>query len=275
MEMFQYGFMQRALIAGLAMAIVTPILGLFLIIRRQSLLADTLAHVSLVGVSLGLLWNLNPTITTLFAVVLAALGIEFIGKYYKGFSEIAIAILMSGGMGTALILLSFQSGKSSMSVEQFLFGSIVVITKEQVYILIALAILVVIGYLIFRKPLYVLTFDSDTAHTAGLPVGFMSTMFTVLTGVVISVMMPIAGALLVSAIIVLPASIAIRLSRSFTGVIITGIMISTFGIVSGLISSYQFDTPPGATITMIFITLLIISLLATAIKNQFKKLKSN
>jgi len=154
--------MQRAFITGLAMAMITPILGLFLILRRQSLLADTLSHVSLVGVSLGLLLGYNPTFMTLVVVVLAAIVLEVIGKYFKGYSEVTVAILMSGGMAIALILMNFQKGRSTISVDQFLFGSIVTITQQQMWLMIALAIIVVVLYLIFRRPLYVLSFDEDS-----------------------------------------------------------------------------------------------------------------
>ena len=149
MEMFFYGFMQRAFITGLAMAMITPILGLFLILRRQSLLADTLSHVSLVGVSLGLLLGYNPTFMTLVVVVLAAIVLEVIGKYFKGYSEVTVAILMSGGMAIALILMNFQKGRSTISVDQFLFGSIVTITQQQMGLMIALAVIVVVLYLFF------------------------------------------------------------------------------------------------------------------------------
>lgn len=259
--MFFHGFMQRAFLAATCMAFITPILGLFLLLRRQSLMADTLSHVSLVGVALGLLWGLNPTFMTLLVVIIAAIIIERISQYFKGYAEIAVAILMSSGMAIALILLHLQKGKNSVSVEQFLFGSIVLITWEQVLLLAVLAVVIVGLYIVFRRPLYVLSFDQDTAHTAGLPVRLMATVFTVLTGVVISVMMPIAGALLVSAIIVLPASISIRLGNSFSSVIIIGILTSLIGLYTGLVSSYQFDTPAGATITCVFVILLLLSLL--------------
>lgn len=271
MEMFFYGFMQRAFVTGLAMALITPILGLFLILRRQSLLADTLSHVSLVGVSLGLLLGYNPTWTTLVVVVIAAVLLELIGKYFKGYSEVTVAILMSGGMAIALILMNFQKGRSTMSVDQFLFGSIVTITQEQMWMMILLAVVILGLYLVFRRPLYVLSFDEDTAHTAGLPVRLMTNVFTIITGVVISMMMPIAGALLVSAVIVLPASIALRLTRSFSGVIVYGIVISIAGIFGGLAMSYQFDTPPGATITCIFIAILVVSVFVTMVKNSLQK----
>ena len=162
--MFLYGFMQRAFQASTLIAIMAPILGLLLILRRQSLMADTLSHVSLAGVALGMLLNINPTLTTLAIVILAAIGIEYLRVIFKGYSEISIAILMATGMAVALVLMSFVSGKQNASVEQFLFGSIITINDEQILILLALAIIVVLLYLIFRKPLYVLTFDEDTAH---------------------------------------------------------------------------------------------------------------
>lgn len=271
MEMFFYGFMQRAFLAGTAMALITPILGLFLILRRQSLLADTLSHISLVGVALGMMLGASPTWTTLVVVSLAALVIESLSKYFKGYSEITVAILMSSGMALALLLINLQKGKSSISVDQFLFGSIVTITSQQVAILGFLALAILLLYVLFRRPLYVLSFDQDTAHTAGLPVRLMSNLFTMVTGMVIAIMMPIAGALLVSAVIVLPAAIALRIARSFHSVILIGIGTSLVGIYGGLVASYYYDTPPGATITLIFVGILILSLVATWLKNLLGK----
>ena len=157
--MFLYGFMQRAFQASTLIAIMAPVLGLLLILRRQSLMADTLSHVSLAGVALGMLLNINPTLTTLGIVILAAIGIEYLRVIFKGYSEISVAILMATGMAVALVLMSFVSGKQNASVEQFLFGSIITINDDQILILLALAIIVVLLYLIFRKPFYVLTFD--------------------------------------------------------------------------------------------------------------------
>lgn len=268
MEMFFYGFMQRAFISGIAMAFITPILGLFLILRRQSLMADTLSHVSLVGVALGFLLGMNPTLTTLIVVIIAAVFIEAIGKYFRGYSEITVAILMSGGMAIALILMNMQKGRSTLSVDQFLFGSIVTITNEQMWIMILLAVVVVGLYVIFRKPLYVLSFDEDTAMTAGLPVRLMTNLFTIITGVVIAVMMPIAGSLLVSAVIVLPASITLRVSSKFNGVIIGGIIISLIGFFAGLSASYIYEAPPGAAITCVFLVILFISFIVSAFRKK-------
>ncbi|WP_025729294.1 metal ABC transporter permease [Atopobacter phocae] len=262
MEMFFYSFMQRAFLSATLMGIIAPILGVFLILRRQSLMADTLSHVSLVGIGLGLMVGLNPTWSTLAIVILTAAGIEFVSDRFNGYSEVSIAILMSTGMAVALILMSLISNRTTMTINQFLFGSIIAITEEQVRLLFMLTILTVSAYFIFRRPLYVLIFDPDTAHTAGLPVRLMSTIFTVVTGAVISVLMPIAGALLISAIIVLPGAIALQLTPNFKYVFITGILVSVLGMYGGLIASYQFDTPPGATITVMLALVLVVILIA-------------
>jgi len=212
--MFQYEFIQRALIAGLAMSFITPIIGLFLILRQQSLLADTLSHISLAGVALGLLLHISPTYATLLVVVLASLGIEYLRTIYRDFSEISVALMMSTGMALALVLLSLNTSQSNFQVDQFLFGSIILIQANELKLLVTVAILVMALYLIFRKPLYVVSFDEATARTSGLPVKFISTCFSVLTGVAISIMMPIVGALLVSALIVIPSATAILSTQS-------------------------------------------------------------
>ncbi|MDX8046507.1 metal ABC transporter permease [Gracilibacillus sp. S3-1-1] len=259
MEMFFHGFMQRAFEASILISLIAPILGLFLILRRQSLMADTLSHVSLAGVALGLLVGINPTWTNILVVVVIAVVLEYLRVVYRTYSEISIAILMSVGMALALVLMGLNEGGATLSMNQFLFGSIVTISKEQVWMLLVLTIIIGGLYFIFRKPMYILTFDEETAFTAGLPIKTMSILFNVLTGITIAVIMPIVGALLVSAIIVLPAAISMRLSKSFNGVILIGIVIALIGMLSGLVASYDLGTPPGATITLILITIFAIT----------------
>ncbi|WPJ91024.1 metal ABC transporter permease [Facklamia hominis] len=271
MEMFQYEFIQRALIAGLAMSFITPIIGLFLILRQQSLLADTLSHISLAGVALGLLLHISPTYATLLVVVLASLGIEYLRTIYRDFSEISVALMMSTGMALALVLLSLNTSQSNFQVDQFLFGSIILIQANELKLLVTVAILVMVLYLIFRKPLYVVSFDEATARTLGLPVKFISTCFSVLTGVAISIMMPIVGALLVSALIVIPSATAIRIARSFNQSIVIGIIINMLGILVGLMCSFNYDTPPGASITLSFMGIFLIVTLGQKIYLTFQK----
>ncbi|MEK6189900.1 MAG: metal ABC transporter permease [Carnobacterium alterfunditum] len=274
MEMFFYGFMQRAFQAAFLIAVIAPILGLFLVLRRQSLMADTLAHISLAGIALGLFLNVNPTFTTLVVVIIAAVIIEYLGSLYKSYSEISIAILMSTGMSLALVLMSLSSGGSTTTIQQYLFGSIVTISEPQLYLLVALFIIVVVLFFVFRRPMYVLTFDEDTAFTAGLPARLMSILFNVITGVTIAVIMPIAGALLVSAIMILPAAIAMRISNSFKWVIFVGIIVGITGMFTGLTVSYEWGTPPGATITLIFIAIFVLTTVTMKIVQQTRYKKS-
>lgn len=258
MEMLQYDFIQRAFVAGAAMSLITPILGLLLILRRQSLLSDTLSHISLTGVALGMLLQWNPTVATLIVVVIASVLIEYLRVAYRNFSELSVAIMMSAGMALALILASFSPNQANFKLDQYLFGSIILISPQEVTLLIVLAITVIALYVIFRKPLFVMSFDEDTAFTAGLPVRMMSIIFSVITGVAISIMMPIVGALLVSALIVIPSATAIKISKSFSQAIVIGIIINAIGIFAGITISFYFDTPPGATITMNFIIIFIL-----------------
>lgn len=258
--MFFYGFMRQAFQASFLISFIAPVLGLFLILRRQTLLADTLSHVSLVGVAAGLLLGVAPTWTNIIVVIIAAILLEYVRTVYKSYSEISIAIMMSGGMALALVLMSFSDG-TSMSLNTFLFGSIVTITSEQVLFLLVLTIGILLLYLFFKRPMYVLTFDEETAFTSGLPVRAMSIGFNVITGLTIAIIMPIVGALLVSAILILPAAISMRISKSFNGVIGIGILLAMIGMFSGLTISYYFGTPPGATITLVFLGLFFLMLL--------------
>ena len=268
--MFFYGFMQRAFQASFLISLIAPILGLFLILRRQSLMADTLSHISLAGVALGLLIGVNPTWTNILAVIVIAILLEYLRQIYRTYSEISIAILMSVGMAVALVLMGISDGGATLSITQFLFGSMVTINKEQILMLLILTAIITFLYLIFQKPMYVLTFDEETAFTAGLPIKMMSILFNVLTGVTIAVIMPIVGALLVSAIIILPAAISLRLSKSFKGVILLGMIVALIGMLSGLVASYELGTPPGASITLI---LMLIFAVTTLVKYKLRFLK--
>lgn len=258
MSIFNYEFMIRAILSSFAISLFAPLLGIFLVLRRQSLLSDTLSHVSLLGVALGLFLGINPDISTIIIVILAAIALEYLRNVYRTYSEVSTAILMSGGLAGALVLMNLSKGTSSTSIQQYLFGSIVTISWPQVYVLFGLLLLVYVLFFFFRRPMYVLTFDEDTAHVDGLPTTLISIIFNIITGVAIAIMIPIAGALLVSAIMVLPATIAMRIGNSFKVVIIAGILVGLVGMMSGLFSSYYLETPPGASIALIFIFILLL-----------------
>lgn len=268
--MFFYGFMQRAFTASILISVIAPILGLFLILRRQTLLADTLSHISLTGLALGLMLGINATWSNLAVVIFVAILLEYIRHLYRSYSEISISMLMSGGMAAALMIMSLNH-TASVDLNTFLFGSIVTISSEQLYFLIVLTGIIVALYLLFKKPMYVLTFDEETAFTTGLPVRLMSIIFNVLTGVAIAIIMPIVGSLLVSAILILPAAIAMRISHSFRGVILMGMVIAMIGMFSGLYLSYNFGTPSGASVVSVFIGIFVIVISMQEIKKLIRR----
>ena len=258
LNLFSYDFMQRAFLAVIAMSLFSPILGTFLILRRQSLMSDTLSHVSLAGVAFGLVLGLSPTLTTVLVVIVAAVFLEYLRTIYKNFMEIGTAILMSTGLAISLIVMSKGKSSSSMSLDQYLFGSIVTISREQVISLFVIAAVVLVLTFLFIRPMYILTFDEDTAFVDGLPVRTMSILFNVVTGVAIALMIPAAGSLLVSTIMVLPASIALKLGKNFRGVMLIAVIVGFIGMFSGLILSYIADTPASASITLLFVALFLL-----------------
>ncbi|MBF0710222.1 MULTISPECIES: metal ABC transporter permease [unclassified Gemella] len=265
LEIFKYQFMQNALYAIIAMSIFSPFLGSFLILRRQSLLSDTLGHISLAGIAIGILSGFSTTFSTIIVVTVTAIFLEYLRTIYKNFLELATAILMSAGLAIAMIVMS-KTSSSSISLENYLFGSIVTINTEQLVHLFIIGLIIVLFMTIFFRQLYIMTFNEEIAFSEGLNVRLLSISFNIITGIAISFMIPTVGALLVSTVIILPASIALIISKNFKSVIIIGSLISFLGMFLGLIISYFTEKPTSATITLIFISIFVLTTIITKLK---------
>lgn len=266
--MLYYEFMQRAFWAGAVIAAVAPVLGLYLLLRRQILMADTLSHVSLGGVALGVVLQLNPVWSAFAAAILGAIGIEQLRRSFRTYGEVPVAVIMTSGLALAVVLMSLSQGLNK-GFSSYLFGSIVAVQTTELWLMTGVAILALLYFIVLRRPLYQLTFDEETARTAGVPVRWLSLSFSILTGMVVAVAMPIVGVLLVSALIVLPAALAVRLTSGFAAAVLVAVGAGYAGIFSGLALSYSYNTPPGGTIALV---LLVLLLAGTGIQSLLKRL---
>lgn len=259
MEMFHIGFMQRAFVVGGCIALVAPLIGLFLLLRRQSLFADTLSHVSVAGVAVGALLGWHPSIGATVVAVCGAVFMERLRRAYRAYSELSVAIVMTSGLSVALVLMSLQQGLH-LRFQSYLFGSIVAVRVHDVWWIVGVCVCVLLFFGCFYRQLYCMTFDEDTALVGGIHVHHVSMAFSMMAGLTVAVMMPLIGVLLVSAVIIVPAALAMRLVHGFMQTLFVAIAISVVAMGSGLTVSYAVGTPPGATIALLLVCMLLLGL---------------
>jgi len=257
MEIFTFSFMIRAFIAGAIISIICPLIGNFIVLRRLSQIGDTLSHLALAGAAGSALININPTVGTVVFVVASSLGIEQMRKSYSRYSEISIAAATFGGMALAAILLSISKG-STVNLMGFLFGSLGSVTKGDVIIISILGLVVATTICLLFKELLFITFDEDAASISGIPVNAINTVFTIMLALTIALSMRIVGALLVSALIVIPSAAALRVAKNFRQTVIYSVSFSFISVFSGIFISYYIDLSPGGTIIAIALLIMII-----------------
>jgi len=251
-DIFTYNFVVRGLEAGIIVALIAPLIGIFLVLKRYSLIADTLAHVSLAGIALGLLFGLNPILTTLGTVVLASLGIERLRDSKKVYGESALALFLSGSLALAIVILSLARGLNA-NLFNYLFGSIVTVTSSDIFLIAGLAVLVILILGFFYKELVYVSFDEEAAKVSGVPVRLVNTVLIILTALTVALAIPIVGVLLISALIVVPVVTALQLKTSFGKTIIYAEIISLFSVITGIISSFYLNLATGGTIVLIML----------------------
>ncbi|SMG28224.1 metal ABC transporter permease [Paenibacillus aquistagni] len=253
-------FFQRALLGGVLIGVTAPMLGIFLVLRRLSMIGDTLAHVTIAGVALGFLIGVYPIWAGLVFALIGSFAVEKLRKAYKTYAELSIAVIMSGGV--ALASLFFTLGRNfNANVNNYFFGSIYTLNMLDLAI-VGMVTLIVIGFMmVFFKEMFLLSFDEDTAAVNGLPVRWFNLALTVLTALVISAAIKIVGALLVSALLTIPVAISLLIARSFKKAIIVSVLVSELAVIGGLIAAGVWNLAPGATIVLLLIAILIITML--------------
>lgn len=262
LHLFQYDFIVRGVETGLLVAFIAPLIGIFLVLRRYSLIADTLAHISLAGIALGLLLGWNPVFTALGTTVVSSLGIEKLRTSKKIYGESALALFLSGSLAFAVVLLSFSHGLNS-NLFSYLFGSIVTVTANEVKIIAVLSLCVIAVLLTFYKELIYVTFDEESAKVSGINTRLINTILIIISALAVSLSIPIVGVLLISALIVIPVVTALKLRKSFIQTIIYAELISIFSVISGIITSFYLDLATGGTIVLIMLLIFIIVLFTT------------
>lgn len=256
MEIFQYAFMQRAFIVGIILAVIIPCIGVVVVLKRLSMIGDALSHTSLAGIAAGLLLGINPIIGAIFVSIISALSIEYIRKRMPQYAEISIAIIMSAGIGLAGVLSGFV--KNSASFDSFLFGSIVAISKFEVYMILSIGILVLLTFIFLYKELFYVSMDEKAARLAGIPVNGVNFIFTILTAITVSIAARTIGALIVSSMIVVPVALGMQIGKSYKQTVIYSIIAAVISMVGGLFISYYGEIKPGGTIVLVGIILLMI-----------------
>jgi zinc transport system permease protein len=246
---FNYGFLQRALLAGVFVAIACALLGVFLILRRDAMIGHGLAHVTFAGVALGLFLKVMPLMAALVVAVLTALGIMKLKKLAGLYGDTAIAIFSSVGFALGLLLVTLAH---SFNVDLFgyLFGEILAIEVAEVWLSIAVAVAVVFIVIINYKKFMYVTFDRESAKVSGVKVDRLDILLTSLTAVTVVLGMKIVGLLLVAALIVIPAAAGLQLASSFKQAIIISSVVALISVVFGFVLAYYFDLPASATIVI-------------------------
>lgn len=264
--MLHYSFMQNALLVSLMISILCPCIGVLLVVRRYSMIGDTLSHASLAGISLGLLFGQNPIVGAFVFTSICGALIEFLRNYFKKYTDLILSIVLSLSVGIAISIMS--SGKLNTNVESYMFGSILTVTKTDMITIFILSIIsVLILILLYHKLLYI-AYDEEAAKVAGVKVRFINYMFSILVASAIAASIRIVGVLVLSSMITLPVATAMQLEKGFKVTLIAAICFSVLDIMTGLILSYYVNVAPGGFTAVVSVAVLLLVII-------FKKLHSS
>ncbi|KMY43744.1 metal ABC transporter permease [Bacillus sp. FJAT-27916] len=269
LAMFQYEFLQNAFLSGLIIGVIAPLLGVFIVVRKLSLIADALSHVTLTGIAASLLLskefpgtfaNLNPLYLGMGFSVGGSLFIERLRNVYKHYQELAIPIILSGGVGLGAIFISMANG-FNVDLFSYLFGSVSAVGRTDLWVISIISVIVVFTVIFLYKELFLLSFDEEHAKTSGIPAKAIHFIFIVLVALVIAISMRIVGVLLVSALMTLPVAAALKVAKSFKQTIFMSILFGEIAVVGGLFTAYYLNLAPGGTIVVLAILVLLVTIL--------------
>lgn len=273
LELFELGFMQRALMAGILAAALCSVLGVFIVLRRTAFIGDALAHTAFGGLALGLFFGVFPFYVALGVVIAGAIAIEIMRE--RGiYGELSVALIYAAGIAGGIVLVS-RSGGMNVSLLTLLFGNILTVTWDDVYLIGVLFVVSVAVILLFYKEYFLITFDREGAKVSGVPTRALDVSFMILTAVTVLQAMKVVGILLVAALLVVPAAAALQLRLGLRASIIAAELIAFSSVGLGILLSALFDTATGGTVILVSLLIFVLTLLSGAGRSRPKSLNPN
>jgi len=276
-DVLRHAFLQHAVVSGLVIGVVCPVIGVFLVVRRLSLIADTLAHVTLSGVAAGLflqttvpaLQAVNPVYVGMAFSVAGAFFVERLSRVYRSYRELSLPIVLSSATGLSVVLISLADGMNG-DLFGYLFGSLIAVSRADVTVVLLVGLAVVAMVVLLYKELFYLAFDEEGAMVSGIPKASLHILFVLVVALVIPVAMNIVGILLVSALITLPVAAALQVARSFKQVFAYAVCFSELAVVGGLVLSYVLDLATGGAIVLLAAAILLATIAVRQIGLRFR-----
>ena len=257
--MLEYAFMQNALLVSVLISLMCPMIGMFLVLRRYSMIGDTLAHASLAGVAVGLLAKVNPIISAFAVTSVFAVLIEVLRQRFRRYAELILVIILSLSVGIAITIIS--SGMVHTNVEAFLFGSILTVTPDDVLAVAVLCVISLVAVYFLYPQLVMLAFDEDGTKIAGVKTRLINYIFALLVAAMVAVSIRVVGILVISSLIALPVAAALQLGKGFK---VT--MLSFIAIITGLATSYWLGAAPGGVTALVSVALLLLIIIYKEIR---------
>ena len=266
LEVFQYPFMQKALIVGALLGLIVPLIGVLMVSKRLSMIGDALSHMSLAGVSIGLIFNFSPVLGALLTGIISALSIDYIRSRLPQHAETSIAVITSTGIGLAGLLSGLIPNAANFN--SFLFGSIVAISNDELWLVVIIALVVFILFTLFYKEFFLVAMDEKNARLQGVNVKIVNLLSLFLTALTVSIAARTVGALIISSLMVIPVVSALQISKSYKQTVIFSVIFGFIFTVVGLISSFYLRLKPGGTIVIFGILVLFMLFIYNGIKRS-------
>ena len=267
LTMFSFPFMQRALIAGVLVSLCAALLGVSLVLKRYSMIGDGLSHVSFGALAIAVALGVTPLWFSIPVVILAAFLLLRVADNPRWNSDAAIAAMSASSLAIGILVISRTTGMTT-DVDNYMFGSVLAMSKADVVLSVILCLAVLVLFILFYHKLFAVTFDESFSRATGLKVERYNTLLSILTALTIVLGMRMMGAMLISSLIIFPALTAMRLFRSFRGVVVCAAVTSVLCFCAGLTASFALSTPVGASVVAANLALFLISCLVSALRRR-------